>query len=162
MLCLYLQKLLQDKTTGVVSHAENDDRSRLVPATKDQKSSSARDEIAAKYAAMRENFHKANTSGGPASTPYRPTSTADNGRLRSTNPFAEANGKSTGLKNTWGNPTSGGLDMEANMVGKRFAPLRNFEDREPNKPPSSADTLDNIFQGLKRKPDNGDDMDLLR
>ncbi|MCO5596987.1 hypothetical protein L7F22_051059 [Adiantum nelumboides] len=64
---------------------------------------------------------------------------------------------STGLK--WDALKSGFQDFKLNLAGKRFAPLRQTNEARPRpaRPQSSpTDTLESIFENLKRKPSNRD------
>ena len=48
-------------------------------------------------------------------------------------------------------------DLKFSLAGKRFAPLRQFDESHPPKPQSSSsETLDYIFENLRRKPSDRD------
>lgn len=69
-------------------------------------------------------------------------------------PKAAASYFTTGSK--WDNFKSGFQDLKSNLAGKRFAPL--IDETHPARPQSSSpsDTLESIFEKLKRKPSNRD------
>ncbi|KAJ7552379.1 hypothetical protein O6H91_06G052900 [Diphasiastrum complanatum] len=62
--------------------------------------------------------------------------------------------KNSGITSTWDSMKSSLQDMKSNFSTRRFAPLRRFEERAITKgPPSSAETLENIFAGLRGRKD---------
>lgn len=70
-------------------------------------------------------------------------------------PNAAASNFTAGLK--WENFKSGFQDLKSNLAGKRFAPLRQIDETHPARLQSSpSDTLESIFENLKRKPSNRD------
>ena len=89
------------------------------------------------------------------------TPTESRSHLKSTdssiiNAFTEtADTDTTGSR--WDYFKSSFQDLKFTLAGKRFAPLRQFDESHPPKPQSSSsETLDYIFENLRRKPSDRD------
>lgn len=68
---------------------------------------------------------------------------------------SSVNGITAGSK--WDYFKSSFQDLKSNLAGKRFAPLRQIDEPRPARPQSSpSDTLESIFENLRRKPSNRD------
>ncbi|KAG2661702.1 hypothetical protein PVAP13_1KG264981 [Panicum virgatum] len=124
-----------------------------------------RENIASKYASVREQNRKA---------VKKEISSNSVSLLEETNSEQRSNTgiPPTGVSATWASMKIGFQNFKANMGSKKFIPLRQDPGFVPNSNVSSPESLDDIFQRLKRRPanmpvdyldddeDNTGDMDL--
>ncbi|EEF27859.1 conserved hypothetical protein [Ricinus communis] len=109
--------------------------------------SSSRDAISNKYAAMREQSRHTNTRPVEKSIASAKVSLLDAGNSESNNTTV---GPSSGLATKWESMKNGFQSFKANIGAKRFLPLRQMQESKLVSRNSSSESLDEIFQRLKR------------
>lgn len=112
--------------------------------------SSSKEVISNKYTAFREQSRqKALSDMEPAgkNIALAKVSLLDAGNARSGN---TTGGPSAGLASTWANVKTGFQSFKANVGAKKFLPLRQIQETKLVSRDSSSESLDEIFQRLKR------------
>ncbi|XP_012840823.1 PREDICTED: LOW QUALITY PROTEIN: LMBR1 domain-containing protein 2 homolog A-like [Erythranthe guttata] len=134
------------------------------PSSKDetQRYSGSKEAISSKYAAIREQSKS-------SSKPTESISSAKVSLLDSSNPQSSNNSPAagpSGLASKWAASMKQGFqNFKANVEAKKFLPLRQVEDTKMLSRVSSSESLDEIFQRLKRPsveehvPSSDDDED---
>eukprot|EP01018_Ginkgo_biloba_P034789 Gb_30378 [translate_table: standard] len=118
--------------------------------------------IANKYAALREHQNKPSNSPTGLIQPHRSTDTrspVQDNKVNVSNNRDQMD-ITSGFATKWESMKSSIQGIKANLGAKRFAPLRQLQEREQTKPQiSSTESLDTIFERLKQRRDNGNDDD---
>lgn len=130
--------------------SEIEKRGQLKSLKEDAQDSPTREAISKKQTAMRESSKRRLSDINPTS------STADSEAARH---------PSSGIASKWESMKSGLQNFTSNMGARRFLPLRQGQETQDSSGISSSESLDEIFQRLKRSNmdyrDFGDDEDLL-
>lgn len=111
---------------------------------------SSKEVISNKYTAFREQSRqKALSDMEPVgkNIASAKVSLLDAGNARSGN---TTGGPSAGLASTWANVKTGFQSFKANVGAKKFLPLRQMQETKLVSRDSSSESLDEIFQRLKR------------
>lgn len=112
--------------------------------------SSSKEVISNKYAAIREQSRQKGSSNiepvGKNIASVK-VSLLDAGNLRSGN---ITGGPSSGLASTWASMKTGFQSFKTNIGAKKFIPLRQTQETKLVSRDSSSESLDEIFQRLKR------------
>ncbi|CAO2047424.1 unnamed protein product [Urochloa humidicola] len=128
-----------------------------------------RENIASKYTTIREQ----NRQAGKAVKKEISSNSVSLLEERNSEQRSNTGVPPTGVSATWASMKIGFQNFKANMGSKKFIPLRQDPGFIPNSNVSSPESLDDIFQRLKRRPanmpvdyldddddDNTEDMDL--
>nr|CAB3451145.1 unnamed protein product [Digitaria exilis] len=107
-----------------------------------------RENIASKYTSVREQ----NRQAGKAVKKEISSNSVSLLEERSSEQRTNTGVSPTGVSATWASMKIGFQNFKANMGSKKFIPLR--QDLVPNSNASSPESLDDIFQKLKRRPAN--------
>ena len=122
--------------------------------------SSSKEAISNKYAAIREHSRQKGSSNiEPAgkNIASAKVSLLDAGNLRSGN---MTGGPSSGLTSTWESMKTGFQSFKVNIGAKKFLPMRQVQETKLVSRVSSSESLDEIFQRLKRpSTDHGSSSD---
>lgn len=122
--------------------------------------SSSKEAISNKYAAIREHSRQKGSSNiEPAgkNIASAKVSLLDAGNLRSGN---MTGGPSSGLTSTWESMKTGFQSFKVNIGAKKFLPMRQIQETKLVSRVSSSESLDEIFQRLKRpSTDHGSSSD---
>ncbi|XP_041004718.1 LMBR1 domain-containing protein 2 homolog A isoform X2 [Juglans microcarpa x Juglans regia] len=116
--------------------------------------SSSKEAISNKYAGIREQSRqKASSNMEPAgkNIALAKVSLLDSGNSSSVN---TTGGPSSGLASTWESMKTGFQSFKANVGAKKFLPLRQIQETKLVSRVSSSESLDEIFQRLKRPSAN--------
>uniref|UniRef100_A0A0E0GD81 Uncharacterized protein n=1 Tax=Oryza nivara TaxID=4536 RepID=A0A0E0GD81_ORYNI len=110
-----------------------------------------RETIATKYSAIREQSRQAVK---PAKREISSTSVSllEEGSSEQRSNTGAPVGSSAGISQTWATMKIGFQNFKANMGSKKFIPLRQDPGFAPHSNVSSPESLDEIFQKLKRRP----------
>ncbi|KAK3159155.1 hypothetical protein QOZ80_2AG0146420 [Eleusine coracana subsp. coracana] len=124
--------------------------SRIEGRVGQSKYANNRETIASKYSSIREQNRQA------AKKEVSPNSVS---LLQERNPEQRSNsgvppGSLNGVSSTWASMKIGFQNFKANMGSKKFLPLRQDPGYVPQSSASSPESLDDIFQRLKRRPAN--------
>lgn len=112
--------------------------------------SSHKEAISNKYAAIREQSRQkssSNTEPVEKNIASAKISLLDAGNSHSGN---TTGGPSSGLASTWESMKTGFQSFKANVGAKKFLPLRQIQETKLVSRDSSSESLDEIFQRLKR------------
>ncbi|CAN6246027.1 unnamed protein product [Urochloa humidicola] len=109
-----------------------------------------RENIASKYSTIREQ----NRQAGKAVKKEISSNSVSLLEERNSEQRSNAGVPSTGVSATWASMKIGFQNFKANMGSKKFIPLRQDPGFIPNSNVSSPESLDDIFQRLKRRPAN--------
>lgn len=115
-----------------------------------RKYGSNREAMNNKYAAMREQNKQASTTAKKPveqSIASAKVSLLDGGEPHPSNPIG---GSSSGLASKWESMKNGFQSFKANIGAKKFLPLRQIQETNLISRVSSSESLDEIFQKLKR------------
>ncbi|KAJ9170397.1 hypothetical protein P3X46_018507 [Hevea brasiliensis] len=116
----------------------------------------SKEAISNKYAAFREQSRHANTRPAEKNITSAKVSLLDVGKSESNN----TTGGPSGLASKWESMKNGFQSFKANIGAKRFLPLRQMQETKLVSHDSSSESLDEIFQRLKRPSnDNGSNSD---
>lgn len=116
--------------------------------------SSSKEAISNKYAGIREQSRqKASSNMEPAgkNIALAKVSLLDAGN---SSPANTTGGPSSGLASTWESMKTGFQSFKANVGAKKFIPLRQIQETKLVSRVSSSESLDEIFQRLKRPSAN--------
>ncbi|XP_065874159.1 uncharacterized protein [Euphorbia lathyris] len=119
---------------------------------------SSREAMTNKYAAFREQTRHANASNRPVEkniTSAKVSLLDDNSESS-----AAIGGPSSGLSSKWESMKNGFQSFKANIGAKKFLPIRQIQETKLISHSSSSESLDEIFQRLKRsspKQENNSD-----
>lgn len=121
-----------------------------------RKYGSNREVISSKYAGIREQVRQSQL--GSESAEKTKIAAAKVSLLQAGDSMGEATfssprGNSLGLASTWASMKNGFQNFKANMGSKNFMPVRNVPGIKLDMRPSSSESLDDIFQRLKQRPD---------
>ncbi|GJN22342.1 hypothetical protein PR202_gb09897 [Eleusine coracana subsp. coracana] len=124
--------------------------SRIEGRVGQSKYANNRETIASKYSSIREQNRQATKKE------LSPNSVS---LLQERNPEQRSNsgvppGSLNGVSSTWASMKTGFQNFKANMGSKKFLPLRQDLGYVPQSSASSPESLDDIFQRLKRRPAN--------
>ncbi|TVU28590.1 hypothetical protein EJB05_20112 [Eragrostis curvula] len=123
--------------------------SRLDGRVAQSKYANNRETIASKYSSIREQSRQA---------AKKEVSSNSMSLLEERNPEQRSAGvppgSSAGMSSTWASMKIGFQNFKANMGSKKFLPLRQDSGYAPHSSVSSPESLDDIFQRLKRRPAN--------
>uniref|UniRef100_A0A0D9VLA3 LMBR1-like membrane protein n=1 Tax=Leersia perrieri TaxID=77586 RepID=A0A0D9VLA3_9ORYZ len=110
-----------------------------------------RETIATKYSAIREQSRQA---GKPVKKEISSTSVSllEEGSSEQRSNTGAPVGSSAGISQTWNTMKIGFQNFKANMGAKKFIPLRQDPGFVPHSNVSSPESLDDIFQRIKRRP----------
>ncbi|XP_048335740.2 uncharacterized protein LOC107425310 isoform X2 [Ziziphus jujuba] len=152
--------LINDGMKGTPSKSSNEEA---------RKYGSHREAIGNKYAALREQSKQGSSNMKPVekNIASAKVSLLDNSKP---NPSDTTEGPSSGLASKWASMKSGFQSFKANLGAKKFLPLRQSQESNLVSRVSSSESLDEIFQRLKRpsvdhvsyadKDDDEDDMEI--
>ncbi|KAL5753383.1 hypothetical protein ACOSQ2_023890 [Xanthoceras sorbifolium] len=113
-----------------------------------RKYGTSREAISNKYAAIREqNRHASSTKPVEQSIASTKVSLLDTANSQSSNTTA---GPSSGLASKWESMKTGFQSFKANIGAKKFIPLRQTQEPKLVSRVNSSESLDEIFQRLKR------------
>ncbi|XVF59031.1 hypothetical protein PTKIN_Ptkin07bG0241300 [Pterospermum kingtungense] len=112
----------------------------------------SKEAISNKYAAVREQKPVENNSIRTSDK----VSSLEAGNSHSSN---QKGGPSSGLASTWRSMKSGFQNFKANMEARKFLPLRQNHETEVVSRVNSSESLDEIFQRLKRRSIDHNDED---
>ncbi|CAK9156168.1 unnamed protein product [Ilex paraguariensis] len=120
--------------------------------------------ISSKYAAMREQTIQASNMMPVENIASAKVSLLDAGR----SPSSESPGVPAGLASKWASMKSGFQSFKANVAAKKLIPSRQLQDANHLTRVSSSESLDEIFQRLKRpalehssrRDEDGDEIDM--
>ncbi|KAK9165763.1 hypothetical protein Scep_000954 [Stephania cephalantha] len=153
------------KTRDSISKDSGNGSQSMPPKDSSRSYNSSREDIGAKYAAKREQQSRQSANKKPTEKNITSATvsllTADN----SNSQYASANNvgePSSGIGSTWASMRSGFQSFKANIGARRFLPLRQSQEPSLVSRVSSSESLDEIFQRLKKRPaivDHGDDSD---
>ncbi|KAF3439247.1 hypothetical protein FNV43_RR17523 [Rhamnella rubrinervis] len=110
---------------------------------------SHKEAISNKYAAIREQSRQASSNMKPVENTI---SSAKVSLLNTGNPHPDntTEGQPSGLASKWASMKSGFQSFKANLGAKKFTPLRQIQESNLVSHVSSSESLDDIFQRLKR------------
>lgn len=110
---------------------------------------SHKEAISNKYAAIREQSKQTSSNMKPVE---KNISSAKVSLLSAgdPNPGNTTEGQSSGLASKWASMKSGFQSFKANLGAKKFMPLRQIQESNLISRVSSSESLDDIFQRLKR------------
>jgi hypothetical protein len=114
------------------------------------KSANNRETIASKYTSIREQ----NRQSGKAVRKEISPNSVSLLEERNSEQRSNAGVPPTGVSATWASMKIGFQNFKANMGSKKFLPLRQDPGFVLNSNASSPESLDDIFQRLKRRPAN--------
>ncbi|KAK9163910.1 hypothetical protein Syun_004812 [Stephania yunnanensis] len=153
------------KTRASISKDSGNGSQSMPPKDSSRSYNSSREDIGAKYAAKREQQSRQSANKKPTEKNITSATvsllTADN----SNSQYASANNvgePSSGIGSTWASMRSGFQSFKANIGARRFLPLRQSQEPSLVSRVSSSESLDEIFQRLKKRPaivDRGDYSD---
>lgn len=133
---------------------ENELKESSTASSEARRYSGHREAISNKYAAIREQNR--NTDMKPVEDPKASLLDASNSQATKI-----VGGPSSSLASKWATMKSGFQTLKTNIGAKKFLPLRQVEDPKPIPHVSSPESLDDIFQRLKRpNAEEGIDMDV--
>lgn len=111
--------------------------------------SSSKEVITNKYAAIREQSRRTSFNTNPVEKNIIASTKVS--LLDAANPDNTTGGGSpTGLASKWESMKNGFQNFKANIAGKKFIPLRQVQETVDLSRGSSSESLDDIFQRLKR------------
>lgn len=147
LLALYLcdvsnpWQIFQDDTVEMMMKSEDLTGSSSRPPRKDetQRYSGSKEAISTKYAAMREQ-----------NKPVESIASAKVSLLDAGNPQPTNTTVPAGLASKWASMKQGFQNFKTNIEAKKFIPLRQSQEPKLLARASSAESLDEIFQRLKR------------
>ncbi|XP_021692708.2 uncharacterized protein LOC110673810 isoform X2 [Hevea brasiliensis] len=128
--------LVTDATKGSTSTPLKEEGSRY---------STSKEAISNKYASLREQSRHANARPAEKNIASATVSLLDSGNSESSNTRGPS-----GLASKWESMKNGFQSFKANIGAKRFLPLRQIQDTKLFSHDSSSESLDEIFQRLKR------------
>ncbi|XP_038697362.1 LMBR1 domain-containing protein 2 homolog A-like isoform X1 [Tripterygium wilfordii] len=121
-----------------------------------RKYGTSKEAISNKYAAFKEQSRR----GSDVKAPEKNISSAEVSLLDSGNSDNTSGRPPSGLSSTWDSMKNGFQNFKANIEAKKFLPLRKIQESQLVSRVSSSESLDEIFQKLKRPSgDHGDDSD---
>ncbi|XP_022846884.1 LMBR1 domain-containing protein 2 homolog A-like isoform X3 [Olea europaea var. sylvestris] len=129
--------LSKDDTKGSSSKPLNDEARRH---------SRSKESISSKYAAMREQNKLASNTKPVENIAEAKVSLLDTGSSQSSN----NSGIPLGVASKWASMKAGFQSLKMNIEAKKFLPLGQVEDMKPLSQGSSSESLDEMFQKLKR------------
>ncbi|KAL5538170.1 hypothetical protein UlMin_045548 [Ulmus minor] len=134
-------------TTSLINEGVKGSPSKL--SKEERKFGSSREAISNKYAAKREQSKQASSNMKPAepSIASAKVSLLDAGNPQSSN---SAGSTPSGLASKWESMKTGFQSFKANVGAKKFLPLRQIQENKLISRVSSSESLDEIFQRLKR------------
>ncbi|KAL8475150.1 hypothetical protein ACS0TY_031540 [Phlomoides rotata] len=140
------------------SDVSKDDKkgSSSKPSTKDDKQrySGSKEAMSTKYAAIREQSKSAANTKPVETMASAKVSLLDAGNSHTTN-----NSVPSGLASKWASMKQGFQTFKANVEAKKFLPLRQVQETSPLTRAPSSESLDEIFQRLKRPSVDHEDED---
>lgn len=130
----------------------------------------SRDTIENKYAAIRDQQARHSSTSSPvqkSKVTSASVSLLEGGNTQNHyNSVSTMDGPSSRLSSTWESMKSGFQNLKTNMGAKKFLPLRQVPEASVSSQDSSSESLDEIFQRLKHRPnidrtvDYSDDEDI--
>ncbi|KAL5556483.1 hypothetical protein UlMin_038719 [Ulmus minor] len=134
-------------TTSLINEGVKGSPSKL--SKEERKFGSSREAISNKYAAKREQSKQASSNMKPAEPSI---ASAKVSLLNAGNPQSSNSSGSTpsGLASKWESMKTGFQSFKANVGAKKFLPLRQIQENKLISRVSSSESLDEIFQRLKR------------
>lgn len=132
--------------------------------------SSSKEAITNKYAAIREQSRQTSFNTNPVEKNIIASTKVS--LLDAANPDNTTGGSPTGLASKWESMKNGFQNFKANIAAKKFIPLRQVQETVDLSRGSSSESLDDIFQRLKRpsldhvgyadEDEDEDDMEVKR
>lgn len=132
--------------------------------------SSSKEAITNKYAAIREQSRQTSFNTNPVEKNIIASTKVS--LLDAANPDNTTEGSPTGLASKWESMKNGFQNFKANIAAKKFIPLRQVQETVDLSRGSSSESLDDIFQRLKRpsldhvgyadEDEDEDDMEVKR
>ncbi|GLT97961.1 hypothetical protein SLE2022_155000 [Rubroshorea leprosula] len=153
-------KSLDKAATEMKVHnaVESEKKGQFKSLKEEAQTDTRRETISKKHTPMRENNRK-QPSDNYSNLKDITSSTVDSGTLQS-----EITRPSSGLVSKWESMKSGFQNFTSNLGARRFLPLGQSQENKDSSSVSSSESLDEIFQRLKRPTldhrDFGDDEDL--
>ncbi|KAF9678899.1 hypothetical protein SADUNF_Sadunf07G0084100 [Salix dunnii] len=127
---------------------EDRKRSQSKPLKEEsQRYGTSREAVSNKYAAFREQSRQANMRPVEKNAASAKVSLLDDGDSHTKNTTA---GPPVGLASKWESMKNGFQSFKANIGSKKFLPLRQTQEPQPVSRDSSSQSLDEIFQRLRR------------
>ncbi|KAJ6419396.1 hypothetical protein OIU84_029495 [Salix udensis] len=127
---------------------EDRKRSQSKPLKEEsQRYGTSREAVSNKYAAFREQSRQANLRPVEKNVTSAKVSLLDDGDSHTNNSTA---GPPVGLASKWESMKNGFQSFKANIGSKKFLPLRQTQEPQPVSRDSSSQSLDEIFQRLRR------------
>lgn len=124
------------------------------------KNTTNREAIASKYAMIREQQGRRSVSSAVKEKTTPPASVS---LLEASDSQKQTGGLMVGsnsrLTSTWATMKTGFQNLKSNLGAKKFLPLRQAEESASHTRAPSSDSLDEIFQRLKQRPNKDEDMD---
>ncbi|XP_068637914.1 uncharacterized protein [Aristolochia californica] len=124
----------------------------------------SRETIANKYIHVREQQNRPSLSN--VSTEKSKIQSAKVSLLEAGDSSQSNDNSSAGIVSTWASMKNGFQNFKANMGSRKFLPLRQVQDNQFHPRVSSSESLDEIFQRIKQRPNvehggdsSGDDED---
>ncbi|XP_004288162.1 PREDICTED: LMBR1 domain-containing protein 2 homolog A [Fragaria vesca subsp. vesca] len=135
-------------TTNLMTDAGSGTPSKSV-TEESRRYSSSKEAISSKYAAIREQSRQGSFNKNPEKNII---ASAKVSLLDAANPDNTIEGSPTGLASKWVSMKNGFQNFKANIAAKKFIPLRQVQETVDMSRGSSSESLDDIFQKLKRPP----------
>lgn len=125
------------------------------PSTKDDKQryTGSKEALSTKYAAIREQSKSANVK------PVESMASAKVSLLDADKSHTSNNTASSGLASKWASMKQGFQTFKANVEAKKFLPVRQVQEPNLLTRDASSESLDEIFQRLKRPSADREDDD---
>ncbi|XP_048437918.1 LMBR1 domain-containing protein 2 homolog A-like [Pyrus x bretschneideri] len=134
-------------TTSLGTEGANGTSSKSLKEESRSRYGSSKEAISNKYAAIRGQRSSSNANPVEKNISAAKVSLLEEGN---SNPDSTAGGLPTGLSSKWESMKNGFQNFKANIAAKKFIPLRQVQDTEDLSRASSNESLDEIFQRLKR------------
>lgn len=142
----------------VHNEVESEKKGQFKSLKEEAQTDTRRETISKKHTAIRE-INRKQPSDNYSNLKDIISSTVDSGNLQS-----EITRPSSGLVSKWESMKSGFQNLTSNLGTRRFLPLGQSQENKDSSSVSSSESLDEIFQRLKRPTldhrDFGDDEDL--
>ncbi|PRQ48587.1 putative LMBR1-like membrane protein [Rosa chinensis] len=134
-------------TTNLITDAGNGTPSKSLKE-ESRRYSSSKEAITNKYAAIREQSRQGSFNKNPVEKNVIASTKVS--LLDAANPDNTTEGPPTGLGSKWASMKNGFQNFKANIAAKKFIPLRQVQETVDMSRGSSSESLDDIFQRLKR------------
>ncbi|XP_057541843.1 uncharacterized protein LOC130820472 [Amaranthus tricolor] len=141
------------------SSSTDDIKGSLVKTSKSEtrQYSGSREAISHKYAVLREQ-NKQSSSAKPSENTIA-SAKVSLLNTETTNSASDQGRTSSGMSSTWQSMKAGFQNFKTNLESKKFLPLRQSQETKLLSHDSSSESLDEIFQRLKRPSDSSSYVD---